>query len=321
MQLNYPKGVVLEDRPCPNGCVEDDELVLEGRDRLHEIPGKFKVIKCRQCSLIRTNPRPTAETVGVYYPSDYAPYHSESINHKHNSEGWKQRLKAVLSLDSKLTPPIQVGRLLEIGCANGAYLEQMRQEGWTVEGIEFSDSAAEQARRKGISVQTTTVENAQAPDKLFDIVAAWMVLEHLHEPVSALRKMRSWVKPEGYLIASIPDAGCWERKFFGDRWYALQLPTHMYHYTPKSIATVLLTAGWDLTRVRWQRNCNNLLWSLEYLAKDKQYNLMLSAIRWLRTSSSASKLRIILGWILGITKQSGRIEIWAQPNAASYRNG
>lgn len=311
MLENYPNGVELEDRSCPNGCVNNDEFVLEGRDRLHGIPGKFKAMRCRQCGLIRTNPRPTAETIGAYYPNDYAPYNSESLNQ--SSAGWKQRLKAVLGLESKLTPPVPVGRLLEIGCANGAYLEQMQQRGWVVEGIEFSELAAERARAKGIRVQTATVDNAQAPDSPVDIVAAWMVLEHLHEPLSALQKMRSWIKPEGYLIASIPDTGSFQLSLFKSSWYDLHLPNHLYHYTPKSLAYLLRLAGWDLKRVIWLRNCNNFFWSLEYIAKDKNNNLMLSAIRWLRTSKSAKKMRLIIAWVLGVTKQSGRIEIWAKP--------
>ena len=310
----YPEGVRLEDRPCPNGCTQNDSLVLEGGDRLHGIAGRFKVMRCVHCGLMRTNPRPTPETIGAYYPGDYGPYRTAAAPIASRRAGLKQRLKRALSLETRATPPIPVGRLLEIGCANGIYMDQMRRVGWSVEGIEFSAPAAEQARARGFDVQTATVETAQKPAQPVDVVAAWMVLEHLHEPVSALQKVRSWVKPDGYLIASIPDARAWERRLFGDRWYALQLPTHLYHYTPETIATVLHSAGWELKRISWQRNCNNLLWSLQYLCADKGWTRLGKMTSWLRTTGAASHGRLLLGWLLGVTHQSGRMEIWAQPD-------
>ena len=152
-----------------------------------------------------------------------------------------------------------------------------------------------------------------APAQPVDVVAAWMVLEHLHEPVNALKKLLTWVKPNGYLIASVPDAGSLILQPFAEKRYDLQLPNHLYHFTTNTIAKVLEISGWQLTRVFWQRNCNSLLWSGEYLACDKGWTWVEQIIRWLRTAKKASKLRILLGWILGVTRQSGRMEIWAKP--------
>jgi 2-polyprenyl-3-methyl-5-hydroxy-6-metoxy-1,4-benzoquinol methylase len=313
LQKNYPEGIELENHPCPNDCDEGDEFVLEGRDRLHGIAGAYKVMRCIKCGLMRTNPRPTPETIGTYYPSDYGPYQGVDLTPTPSRSCIKKWLKDLLRLESKSIPPIATGRLLEIGCANGSYMEQMRNAGWMVEGIEFSESVAERARQKGFKVQTATVETAQPPTDPVDIVAAWMVLEHLHEPIKALQKMRSWVKPGGYLIASIPDSSSLELKIFKHRWYALQLPNHLYHYTPKTISQILEASGWKLTQVTWQKNCNNLLWTLEYWAKDKKRFFLMTSVQWLRNSKSAGKLRAILGWLLGVIRQSGRIEIWAQP--------
>jgi 2-polyprenyl-3-methyl-5-hydroxy-6-metoxy-1,4-benzoquinol methylase len=309
--------VELESTACPNGCAPSDHLVLEGEDRLHGVPGRFSVVQCAFCGLMRTNPRPTPASIHTYYPEDYAPYQSQDASDAGASQGsrLKRLFASALCLQSRVPPPVATGHLLEIGCASGAYLEQMRSAGWSAEGIEFSGDAAARARARGFRVQTATVESAQAPQQPVDLVAAWMVLEHLHEPVEALRRIRQWVRPDGYLIASVPDAGSLERRLFGDRWYALQLPTHLYHYTPRTLATVLHSAGWQLCRVRWQKNANNLLWSLEYLVNDRRWKRMTRAAAWLRGSPRAGKLRLLLGWILGILRQSGRIEIWAKPLA------
>ncbi|MEJ7712387.1 MAG: hypothetical protein WKF84_21660 [Pyrinomonadaceae bacterium] len=68
------------------GCAPDDEPLFGGRDRLHDLPGIFQVVKCRVCGLMRTNPRPTPEAIGFYYPENYGPYQSTrvDVNRSHN---------------------------------------------------------------------------------------------------------------------------------------------------------------------------------------------------------------------------------------------
>lgn len=320
MSSQYLQGVVLESRPCPNGCASSDRFVVEGKDRLHDLPGRFKVVRCAQCGLMRTDPRPTAETIGAYYPDDYAPYHVvPTIKVKPST--WHRRMKArltrLMGRDSRRLPDIPPGHLLEIGCAAGAYLAEMQAKGWSVEGIEFSPRAAEAARQRGLTVQTGSLESALHPTQKADVIAAWMVLEHLHEPASSLRKLLDWVKPGGYLVAVVPDAGAIERRVFGEYWYALQLPTHLYHYTPSSLRVLLQNAGWDLVSVRWQPNPNNLLNSLEWWAREHQKSRTLRFACWMKQSRGARKLRTWLGWLLGMTRQSGRMEFWARPMATS----
>lgn len=311
----FPEDVDLERTPCPNGCASSDDLVLQGRDRLHDLPGSFSVMRCKTCSLMRTDPRPTSETIGAYYPNDYGPYSTGDAQDPtaRAVSPIKSRLLKLLGMPARQLPPMKPGRMLELGCANGAWLLEMANAGWQVEGIEFSAAAAEKANKKGLSVQVASVEQARAPEESVDIIAAWMVLEHLHQPVEALRKLRQWVAPSGYLIASVPDASSLEFKIFGEYWYALQLPTHYYHYTPSSIRILLHNSGWELKKVVWQRNCQNLLRSLEYILQDRKKLYLLNIVRWIRKAPRASFLRVLLNWLLGATRQSGRMEIWAQP--------
>ena len=312
----YPEGLQLEDRDCPVGCVRGDDLVMTARDRLHDLPGRFDVVKCRSCGLMRTNPRPTPSSMGLYYPADYAPYHVPTVAQGAGA-GKRSMLSRLFDMQARKLPPLEPGHVVELGCAAGGFLEEMRAAGWACSGIEFSEASAQAARDKGFDIQTATVESARPPSVPANLVAAWMVLEHLHEPVSALRKLRTWVRPDGYLAASIPDAGSLERRVFGERWYALQVPTHLYHYSPRTMAVVLEKAGWRLVRCRWQRNCNNLLRSLEYVANDRRWTRVAGFAVWLRTAKRASKVRALLAWFLGVTRQSGRIEIWAQPMATT----
>jgi SAM-dependent methyltransferase len=310
---SYPPGVELEERRCPSGCAADDELVLEGRDRIHGIPGRFRVVRCRSCGLMRTDPRPSAATIGVYYPDHYQPYASTGEQVVVSRSAIKRTLRRWLGLEPRRLPAVAPGRAVEIGCASGSYLQQMRRDGWAVEGIEFSESAASQARAQGLQVATGSVETASPGMQPVDLVAAWMVLEHLHEPVAALRRIRSWVRPDGYLVGSVPVHGRLFLRLFGGASYDLHLPNHLYHFTRSSLTNLLRLAGWRVERIVWQRNPNTLLWTLEYVATDRGWNRLAALVRWLRAAPAAARLRMLLGWIQGVTRTSGRIEFSARP--------
>jgi SAM-dependent methyltransferase len=310
----YPEGVELEAVSCPLGCAPADEQWVEGCDRLHDIPGQFTVLCCKRCGLKRTSPRPTAQTIGAYYPADYGPYRAPEAAPPRPLRGVKGWLVEVLGLNARALPPVAPGRMLEIGCASGAYMETARLQGWAVQGIEYSDAAADVARARGFAVETGSVETARGPAEPVDLVAAWMVIEHLHDPIAALKKIRRWVRPDGYLIASVPDSGGWLMSLFGTYRYDLHLPNHLFHFTPQTLARIFAECGWRVERVFWQRNCNSVLRSAEYWAQGRGHRGMAGALRWLQESGRLGKVRLALSWLLGVTRQSGRIEVWARPS-------
>lgn len=251
--------------------------------------------------------------MGVYYPDDYGPYASSGALSAPASSPLKVKLARFLGLDTRRLPLDPPGRMLELGCASGDYLRRAQKLGWSVQGIEFSEAAARQARSKGLDVSAGTVEGSRGPAEPVDLIVAWMVLEHLHEPVQALSKIRSWLRPGGYLVFSVPDAGALERRLFGSAWYALHMPAHLYHFSPKTIRTLLGIAGWRVVRVRWQANPRNLLMSLAYAAEDKGRPRAASAYLALANASRFSLLRLAMGWCLARLRQSGQMEVWAQP--------
>lgn len=306
-----PTGVALEDVGCPLGCPDSREKVLDSFDRLNGIGGKYTIYRCLKCGLMRTTPRPTASTIGVYYPDNYSPYQQSAVTSKKRISPFKQVLKRMLGRDIRRLPMVSPGHLLEIGCASGNYLLEMQSQGWSTEGVEFSPTAANNARRSGLRVQTGSIEEADPPHKSPDLIVAWMVLEHLHEPVKALTKLRGWIKDDGYLIGVVPDASSWELKLFGHSWYALHMPAHLFHYTPKTLGKILSASGWELTHIRWQASCVNLLNTLEFWCLDTKRERLLRVIQWFKNSRKMKAPRKLLAWLLGLLHLSGGMEFWA----------
>lgn len=313
-------AVEMEHRPCPLGCVPDDEFVLVGRDRLHDLPGEFRIVRCRACGLMRTDPRPTPETIGFYYPDDYGPYQSTRVAADTDAEGGtagdriKRFGKRVMELNIVRTPELKPGRMLEIGCASGSFMRQMAGAGWAVEGIEFSEKAAAAARAPGYKVHAGALETAPDPTDAYDLVVGWMVLEHLHEPVAALRKLRAWTNPGGRLAISVPNAGSLERSAFGNAWFALHLPNHLYHYTPRTLAKVLDAGGWKIERIFHQRDVGNLVVSLGYRLRDRGVlpGVASRLAAFPRPGSKTKYLLLPLAYLLSFFGQTGRMTVWAR---------
>lgn len=310
--MNTPPNVILEHVSCPLGCPKSDEVVLTGRDLLHNLPGEFTVVKCRTCGLMRTTPRPTLETIGFYYPDDYGPYLGTQVRQAKPSS-IKKLLKRVFNLNTQRLPSLAPGRMLEVGCASGAFLHQMASQGWQVQGIEFSEKAAQAAAQLGYRVHAGPLETAPPPDEAFDLMVGWMVLEHLHDPIGGLQKLREWAKPGAWLVLSVPNSASLEFRLFKEKWYALQVPTHLHHFTPETLGRVLQAGGWTLETVHHQRVLSNLIASTGYALRDKGYvKLGGELISFPERGAWWVYALYPLAWLFSVFGQTGRMTVWAR---------
>jgi 2-polyprenyl-3-methyl-5-hydroxy-6-metoxy-1,4-benzoquinol methylase len=320
LRETIPEQIELESAPCPLGCPNGDRPLFRGFDRLHGLPGQFQVVACRGCGLMRTDPRPSRGSIGFYYPDDYSPHRAVACGSA-TRPGWRSVLARGIDFRTAAIPPLPQGRLLEIGCGSGAFLRAMAQAGWTVNGIEPGAAAAATARSGGYEVLTGGIEDAPEPPAPYDLVVGWMVLEHLHDPVSVLRRIREWVSPDGYLVLSVPNAGALEFRLFKDAWYALQLPTHLFHFTPRSLKRVLHAGGWEIERVIHQRLLSNFAASLGYWLGDR--GLLPSVARKLiefpDSPGRQHQWFYPLAFALAVLGQTGRMTVWARPRTVSGR--
>lgn len=257
-----PEGVE-EVTICPLCRSEHIAHLFSARDTLHATPGEWGVHSCRSCGLMLTSPRPTPAAMRQYYPPDYQPFRAPHAPTE--SRSLMAILKRVAGrlldprehvLPKNLTP----GRALEVGCGSGRYLARLAAEGWRVKGVEPSaETAARVHEATGLPITATSIKEASFSSESFELVVAVMVLEHLHQPLEDLRSIHSWLRQGGCLAGSVPNCASWEFRFFGADWFALQVPTHLFHFTPSSLTRVLKAAGFSDIRIYHQRNVNNLM--------------------------------------------------------------
>lgn len=317
-------------------------------DLLYGCPGEFKVVRCERCHHRFLNPRPSRRSIGRFYPSDYGPFRGmkneasarptevRASRFSFRSWNWLKRL-VLWWIDSRAAPLPEPGdrerrRALELGCSHGSYLEQLQRAGWSCVGVEPAAEVAARAAANGFDVRVGSLEEAiqQEGDRpstfspmSFDAVIAWMVAEHLHDPVSTLKIVRELLAPGGLLMISVPNFGCWERPIFGRYWYALQLPTHLQYFNPTSLLQLVNASGFELVELIHQRNVNNLVGSvgLWLRAMFPRWSLGTRMIRWTDNPSALGLCLLMpLARGLALIRQAGRLTVVARrPDDAASR--
>ena len=214
-------------------------------DRLYASDdARFTMVRCRACGLVYLDPRPTADEIGVYYPDDYNVPHVRGGRLARLEGAYRARQqREVVRWLAALKP--SRGRLLDVGCGAGELLAALRGDGWRAEGGEPSPRSAALARdERGLAVQTATFAAAELPPGGFDAVVFASVLEHLPDPVAALRRARELLTPSGLVaVLFLPLLDSPQARLFGDRWSGLDAPRHLYHFERPTFARAVETAG------------------------------------------------------------------------------
>lgn len=131
------------------------------------------------------------------------------------------------------------GKLLDLGCWVGYFLDEARRRGWDPLGVEPSLFAARYAQRVlGLEVRHTGLLEADLPQRRFAAVFMGDVIEHVPAAGEAIAYARRLLAPGGVLALALPDAGSRVARLLGRRWWSV-IPTHVHYFTRHSLGTLL----------------------------------------------------------------------------------
>ena len=232
-------------------AARSNRLIFTGHDRLLGIPGVFSWYECSQCGLLFLSPQPDEEEIQQYYPDEYIPFQTAIqderswLRRTDRRYGLYKRCRAIQRLTSK------PGRILDVGCATGIFLDGMQQRGWEANGVEPSSFAAEYARRRfGLEVHLGYLEDARFPDGYFDVITFWDVIEHVPSPMLMLAEVERILKPGGWLVLSLPNPGAWDRRWFNEYWAGWDIPRHFHLFSIQVLQRYLERQNLHLERIR-----------------------------------------------------------------------
>ena len=276
--------------------------LLDGQDRLHGTPGIFPVVQCQECSLAFLHPQPSLKDIPGFYPKFYYAYVDEvqpkQSFFKRLELQFRERKKAEILTTYYHYPRrfpknifysfvtavshhvndvpdyIADGVLLDIGCGKGAYLQEMEKLGWKTLGVEFSDSGVQAARQAGLDVMHGSIEDADFRSGCIDYARMADVLEHLPNPLETMTEVHRILKPGGMIQISLPNIHSFTFWLFGQYWFPLEIPRHLFFYSPKSLRLLASTIGFDIKTMKvWSHKEVDVIFSIEYWLHAKHPHL------------------------------------------------
>lgn len=263
-ELVAERARVLEHVRCDLCGGEELEPRRVWRDPLGFGPERWTLVRCRACTLHFLDPRPTRLAIGAFYPDDYPAHHAPPAQPRRWQRrvaargaapiAWWQRPYYQLRQDTswyRIPRWHGDGHVLDIGCGSGGrYLDILKALGWTTYGVEPNPAAVAEAIAHGHRAVVGMAEDPHFPDRSFDLVTMWHVLEHTHSPRRALDACFRVLRPGGQLSLCVPNWHAAQARLFGRFWWSCDAPRHLYQFTRRTLRRYLVQAGFrilDLT--------------------------------------------------------------------------
>ena len=236
---------------CP-GCGEiGTRTLFHGSDRLfHTTDKSFLLVECKNCRLIRLEPRPSLEESAHYYPAEYWFTAEEDTASKIEEQYRRFVLRDHVNFVMRAVENSgENGLVVDVGCGGGLLLRMLRERGLAVLGLEKSHAAASAAwKRNHVAVVRGDLSEGPIERGTCAVVTMFHVLEHLHEPVSYLRSARDLLVPGGRLVIQVPNASSWQFLMFGEHWNGVDVPRHLVNYRQRDLEHLLDYCGFEVVR-------------------------------------------------------------------------
>ena len=199
--------------------------------------------QCSKCGLEKQHPLPAAAELKAYYEDSYASgmykaFAAAQLMKQQTAEARLHQLKRFVPF---------VGKWLDVGCANGVFVQVARNLGLEAEGVELSENAVREAQATGLPVTAGTLADISVQE-VFDCITAFDVLEHVLDPELFLSQVVERLKPGGTLVITVPNRRSWSARLMGSRWY-FYIPEEHLHYFDRGTLTKL-TSKFNLGVVR-----------------------------------------------------------------------
>jgi len=220
-------------------------------------PSRFDIEACRVCGLRWTSPEPTLEELRAAYGAAYTWQEGRGLVARAEALYRRTLVRLDQARAARLACEIAGGRrFLDIGCGDGLLISEARRLGLEAFGVDRPDAPLWPGcdpgwRREG------DVESLEQPQGAWDVVSLFHVAEHLRAPVDLFRRAHGWLRPGGVLLLQVPNSGSLHAELFGARWYGWDMPRHLVHWSPATLARALAAAGFEVVRARhvsWRDN-------------------------------------------------------------------
>jgi SAM-dependent methyltransferase len=212
--------------------------------------GNYSILICKECGLGITDPFPTEKELADANQEIYQV---------------EQRIKTYLSRRSYFEKRYRdnisnikrfkhTGKLLDVGCNIGLFLNVAREEGFSVIGVELNKGCAQYGINNfKLDIRSDYLEKMAFADHSIDVVTLFDVLEHVRDIHAFLSAVKRILKKDGLLVIQSPNIQSLMAGLTGSNWNWLTPPDHLYHFTPATLGLLLKEHGFDIKLLKtWE---------------------------------------------------------------------
>ena len=213
----------------------------------------LKSVVCLGCGLVRSDPIPSEAELRSFYRSSYRSCYKgvREPKLKHVARAGKLAVARYRRISRYFQPG---GRVLDIGCGGGEWLYLLKRTGIPAIGIEADPHYAGFARTMlGVDVQEASLCEASFSAESFPLITLFHVLEHLHNPVEALRQCLGWLRSGGHLVVEVPNLAS-HHQHPSTRFHR----AHLHGFVPLTLALAGRKAGAHLVELKTDRFDRNI---------------------------------------------------------------
>lgn len=213
-----------------------------------------RIVRCRNDNLVMLNPQITAQEIHHFYNDRYF----ESPEFRGNTcIGYYAYIdERPLLLEyfrrkiALLKTYLSQGKLLEIGCGHGFFLEAAQNSPFQTLGIDISGYAVEYAQKHRLPARLVDLEKAHFPPQSFDAVVAFQLIEHIPNPLKFMKEVNRVLKPGGLVLLATPNEGGYLKKIMGKHWLSYRHAEHLFFFSPKTLGELLSKSGFNSIEFR-----------------------------------------------------------------------
>jgi SAM-dependent methyltransferase len=266
---------------------------------------RFDIMSCPSCDFGHTFPRLSVNQLLRYYPTEYYSVDRSVLL----EQKWQTRRYRKTRIQ-RIRRYVQSGLLLDIGCGPGMFLKTAKESGFETEGLEISPEAAQLGRKIwGLTIREGYLQEISFPADHYDVVTLWHVFEHLHNPVETAKQLHELTKRRGLLVVAVPNFASFQARAFRHRWFHLDVPRHLFHYSPSSLQRIIERVGFKTMEINYfsgEHNWAGILGSLMRLSPPGE-SLTHKAIRKILGAPLARGT----AYLEALTGRGGTFELYA----------
>jgi 2-polyprenyl-3-methyl-5-hydroxy-6-metoxy-1,4-benzoquinol methylase len=182
----------------------------------------------------------------------------------------------------------KIGKILDVGCGPGLFLDVARSRGWKGEGVELSRWACECCKKLKLRVINKSLEKAGFKPHFFDVITLWDVIEHVDNPTKLLKQINKLLNKEGILVLNTPNIGSLFAKIMGKKWWNL-MSMHIFYFDRNTITNILEKNGFKVIKIKSYSRVVILKYAIRWL---KNHRVLFKICDILFNKSPLGKVRV-----------------------------